>query len=315
MNNQFATDVLEGLSQTPKQLSSKYFYDEIGDSLFIKIMELPEYYLTRSEYEIFKSQSQEIIDSLKIDKSIHFELIELGAGDGTKTIELLKVLCDEGYLFTYVPIDISANVLSLLEDKLNAELPKLNIQSQQGDYFTVLGKFKESHHPKVVLFLGSNIGNMSDVQASQFVYDLGANLDHGDKLMLGVDLIKSAGIVLPAYDDAQGVTSAFNLNLLHRINEELGATFNLTGFTHAPEYSEEEGVARSYLQSTEDQTVAFSSFGRSFTFAKGEKIQVEISRKYSTEIIEKIIEPTDFKTIAKLTDRKGYFADYIFEKS
>ena len=315
MNEQFKLDIAEGLSQSPKSLSSKYFYDKIGDALFVKIMHLPEYYLTRAELEIFKEKSNQIIDSFQIEKDKYFELIELGAGDGLKTRELLKCLQSRGFNFDYFPVDISQNALDKLEDSLKRDLPTLGIKKQQGDYFEILASLKKSKHPKVILFLGSNIGNMSDDIAAQFIYELGSNLTTNDKLLLGVDLKKEASIVLPAYNDSEGTTRAFNLNLLTRINKELGGDFDIEQFDHQPEYSEKEGIAKSFLVSLKKQEVYIEALDKSFEFQKDEKIATEISRKYNDEIIERLIKNTDFKIVEKLTDKRVYFANYIFTKS
>ncbi len=315
MNERFKADVDTGLSSTPKTLSSKYFYNEVGDALFVKIMHSPEYYLTRSELEIFQTQSPEMISSFDIKKDTYFELIELGAGDGLKTKELLRELNKDGYDFAYIPVDISQNALYLLQASLVEELPNVKVLPKQGDYFKVLESLKESTKPKVVLFLGSNIGNMKDEQASDFIYRLGANLHPNDKLLIGVDLMKPAELVLPAYNDAQGYTRDFNINLLQRINDELGANFNLSAFVHAPEYDEEEGIAKSFLKSTKEQTVHINALDKDFHFDEGEKIQTETSRKYNDAIMEKIIRNTDFEIVNKLTDKKEYFADYILNRN
>lgn len=315
MKEIFINDIHEGLSSDPKTLPSKYFYDKKGDSLFVEIMKLPEYYLTRSELDIFQNKTSTLIDAFDVHPDSYFELIELGAGDGTKTKELLLALDNNNYDFTYFPIDISLNALRLLEQDINTSLPKLNIQTQQGDYFEVLSSLKQSKQPKVILFLGSNIGNMNDEMASKFIYNLGANLQAGDKLLLGVDLIKAPDIVLPAYNDKQGVTAKFNMNLLDRINNELGGNFNLNQFEHQPEYKESEGVAESYIVSTANQTVEIEATGNSYEFSEGEKIHTEISRKYNDQLIEKIITNTDFSLQTKILDSKGYFADYILKRN
>ena len=314
MIKQFKKDVKEGLSDFPKSLPSKYFYDKRGDELFVEIMNMPEYYLTRAEYEIFKEQGQKIIQALELNPNQYFELIELGPGDGSKTKELLKILCKANYNFDYFPIDISHNALNQLEKELCKELPEISIKKKQGDYFTMLESLRESHNPKVIFFLGSNIGNMSDEQASKFIYKLGSNLGPNDKLFIGVDLIKSDKIVMPAYDDTNGITKAFNLNLLSRINNELDGNFNTNRFSHQAKYNEESGIAYSYLVSTMQQTVTLNGSGEMYHFAKGEKIHTEISRKYSDEIINSIIKDTDFIITQKLTDSKGYFADYVLKR-
>lgn len=314
MNNIFKKDINQGLTSDPKTLPSKYFYDKKGDTLFVEIMNLPEYYLTRSELDIFKNKTDQLIDAFDLKTDSYFELIELGAGDGLKTKELLKVLHTQNYNFDYLPIDISSNALSQLEESLHSEIPNLSVKTQQGDYFEVLDSLKKSKQPKVILFLGSNIGNMTDEQSAEFIYKLGANLNSGDKLLLGVDLIKSKEIVLPAYNDSKGVTAAFNLNLLDRINEELEANFNLNKFKHQQEYDEREGIAKSFIVSTENQTVEIKALADSFNFTKGEKIHTEISRKYNDEIIHQIIANSEFELNTKIMDSKAYFADYIFTR-
>jgi len=312
---QFRKDVDIGLSAKPKHLSSMYFYDKKGDELFMQIMQLPEYYLTRAELEVFSEQTLPMIEALKVEQDTYFELIELGAGDGSKTKHLLKALLEQGFDFTYIPIDISPNVLEHLQTALQEELPTLSIKPQQGDYFTRLGRLKEHTCPKVVLFLGSNIGNMNDDIAAGFISELGKNLSTGDKLLLGVDRIKSEDVVLPAYNDSQGVTSEFNLNLLRRINKELGANFDLQQFKHVPEYDADEGIARSYLQSQCDQTVTISSVDKAYEFTQGEKIHMEVSRKYNEAIINSIVRESGFRIVDHLTDQQEYFSDYIFEKT
>jgi dimethylhistidine N-methyltransferase len=315
MIEQFNIDVDEGLSGSPKSLPSKYFYDKNGDELFVRIMNMPEYYVTRAEYEIFKEQSGEIIHALDLSPNSYFELIELGPGDGTKTKELLKILIKENYDFDYLPIDISQNALDQLEESLRREIPDVSVKKKHGDYFTILETLKDTNHPKVVLFLGSNIGNLTDMEATEFIYKLGANLKPCDRLLLGVDLIKSAEIVRPAYDDPTGITKMFNLNLLHRINRELGGDFVLENFRHKPEYSEEDGIARSFIESSKDQRVRINGNTNTYFFKKGERIHTEISRKYNDAIINKIIKSTDFQISGKLTDSKNYFSDYILTRS
>ena len=314
MIDNFKNDVDEGLSKSKKTLASKYFYDTKGDAIFVEIMKMPEYYLFNAEMDIFKNQTQDLIDNLGLEKKTFFELVELGAGDGTKTKELLKKLNDDGYHFEYVPIDISQNALLQLETSLRKELPHVNVTKRQGEYFKVLSSFKDTKALKVVLFLGSNIGNLLDENAQRFITSLSESLNTNDKVLLGVDLIKSADIVLPAYNDKQGITKRFNLNVLERINRELRANFNLDEFDHVPEYTEEEGIAKSFLVSKIDQKVTIGALQKVFDFKKGEKIHTEISRKYNDTILNTILKNSHLKIISKLTDSKQYFADYILEK-
>lgn len=314
MIEQFKKDVDKGLSSFPKTLPSKYFYDKKGDELFIKIMHSPEYYVTRAELDIFSNQTQNIIDALELNSEVYFELIELGAGDGLKTKELLKVLDKQNYKFDYFPVDISQNALDNLENTINEVLPNVSIKKHLGDYFQVLESLKISRNPKVVLFLGSNIGNMTDEIAADFIYNLGANLNINDKFFLGVDLIKPERIVLPAYNDTEGITRDFNLNLLHRINRELEADFDLNMFSHHPEYSEKEGIARSFLVSDIKQNVHIKALEKTVSFEKGEQIETEISRKYSDKVVQDILKTTDFCITKKLTDSKNYFSNYVLNR-
>ncbi|MBJ7881778.1 L-histidine N(alpha)-methyltransferase [Gelidibacter salicanalis] len=314
MNKNFQKDIDLGLSATNKTLPSKYFYDEIGDALFVEIMKMPEYYLTKAEFDIFKNQNQKLIKALKLETTTFFELVELGAGDGTKTKQLLKALDQQQYNFDYAPIDISEHALKHLKASVNSELPKVKISTKQGDYFNVLADLKQSEDPIIVLFLGSNIGNLPDARAKEFLQKLSDNLKNGDRVVLGVDLIKPESIVLPAYNDAQGITKRFNLNLLTRINRELDANFDINSFKHLPEYTEKEGIARSFLVSTTKQTVTIKNLNKSFNFIEGEKIHTETSRKYNDQILTDILGQSSLKIIDRLTDSQNLFADYILEK-
>ncbi|RPD99129.1 L-histidine N(alpha)-methyltransferase [Aureibaculum marinum] len=311
----FKNEVAEGLNSTPKTLPSKYFYDKKGDALFVEIMNLPEYYLTRSELDIFKNKTQQLINAIDLKPNTYFELIELGAGDGLKTKKLLDLLDKQNFVFDYFPIDISANSLNLLEEDLASTYPNVSVKKKQGDYFEVLASLKNSNKPKVILFLGSNIGNMNDQLAKQFIHNLGKNLQHGDKLVLGVDLIKPKEIVLPAYNDNKGITAKFNLNLLNRINNELKGNFDLKQFKHQPEYNEKEGIAKSFIVSKKNQHVEIKALKKTYNFTKGEKIHTEISRKYNDSIIKNIISNTQLTIEHKIMDSKAYFADYILTRS
>lgn len=311
---QFKQDVKFGLSQTPKQIPSKYFYDKRGDELFVKIMNMPEYYLTRSEMEIFQQQSRDIISSFDIQKGEEIEVVELGAGDGTKTIHLLFELIRSRVTFKYIPIDISSNALIGLEHRMKEEIPELAINSLHGDYFQMLSDLKKSPNRKIILFLGSNIGNMTDEQAKLFIASLSANLNKGDQIVLGVDLIKEKEVVLPAYNDAAGITRDFNLNLLERMNRELHANFDLNAFVHDPEYHESEGIAKSFLRSTKKQVVTIESIQEQYVFGENERIHTEISRKYNDLILNNIIDESPLSVQHCFTDQKSWFGDYIINR-
>lgn len=311
--NQFKKDVEEGLLASPKRLPSKYFYDEIGDALFVKIMNMPEYYLTDAEMEIFQEQS-EVLAAALVHENKSFDLIELGAGDGTKTVHLLRTLL-KTESFVYKPIDISQHALDSLKQYLTKELPDLQVETQQGDYFEVLKGIAANGNPKSILFLGSNLGNMLDHNAIRFLTSLNDAMNKGDRLLLGLDQKKSSEIILPAYNDAAGITKEFNLNLLTRINREFTANFKVDQFEHTPEYDEEEGVARSFITSKVDQSVDIGALEQSFEFKKGERIHTEISRKYNREILANLLEKTNLSISKVLMDSEKLFADYLLEKT
>ena len=314
IDSQFLHSVTDGLSQFKKSLSSRYFYDDRGSELFAQIMALPEYYLTRSEMQIFKEQSKQICVSLDI-LSDRLEVVELGAGDGSKTQHLLKQLLKSHTQITYRPIDISSGALNSLKQQMHKTLPDLKIQTLCGDYFEKLEQLQASAEQKLVLFIGSNLGNLDDMQAKSFIQRLSHTLNPGDYLLLGLDLIKSERIVLPAYSDAAGITAQFNLNLLRRINRELDADFDLKSFKHVAKYEESEGYAKSYLESLKPQTVTLGVSGDQFRFEKGEQIHTEISRKYSDSLLAELIQGCQLTLTRKFTDPKGYFADYLLKKN
>ena len=311
MNQEFAKEVREGLSSSPKHLSSKWFYDKIGDDLFVKIMNMPEYYLTDAEFEIFSEQTSEILDSIQSEEE-KIELYELGAGDGTKTIQLLRAMNSNN--FTYHPIDISQNALEQLEQRLKLELPEVEVNPLQGEYFGVLENLT-SKRKKVILFLGSNLGNMYDKTATAFMTQLAAQMQTGDKLLLGLDKMKSKSIVLPAYNDEQGYTRDFNLNLLKRINKEFGADFNVEQFEHAPNYAEETGIASSALISKSKQSVTIKNLDSTFEFEEKEPIHTEISRKYNLEILENLIADSGLEIKKEFNDSRNYFMNVLLVKN
>jgi L-histidine Nalpha-methyltransferase len=311
--NTFAEDILKGLSASPKFLSSKYFYDDEGSRLFQQIMSLPEYYLTRSEFEIFSTQTGEIFEAFTKNR-IAFDLIELGAGDGTKTAVLIDYFLRQKVDFTYSPIDISQEAIDSLSDKFKTEFPKLQIKAKVGDYFKILETLKsESSRPKILMFLGSNIGNFSAEQSSFFFKSLRGVMSENDLLFVGMDLQKDPRVILAAYDDAQKVTAQFNLNLLRRINRELGADFDLKKFSHYATYHPIEGAARSFLISLETQKVFIESLNQTFHFNAWEPIFMEISQKYNLEMIENMTQKCGFQVKQNFFDQRKYFVDSLWK--
>jgi L-histidine N-alpha-methyltransferase len=307
----FRLDVLNGLQHTPKKLSSKYFYDKIGDHLFQKIMAMPDYYLTRCELDIFKNKTDELT-SLLIPESESFDLIELGAGDAMKSTYLLEQLIRKGVDFTYMPIDISGNILSILHKKLSSQFPEMKITCLEGDYFEMLQKAASlSDRRKVVLFLGSNIGNMTPEEAEDFCLHLNTNLSSKDRVLVGFDLKKNPHTILSAYNDKEGITASFNLNLLTRINNELGGDFNLEQFQHYQTYDPITGACRSFLVSLISQQVTIGNIR--ISFEENELIDMEISQKFSAEKIKELGEKSGFTITGEIKDSKKWFVDTVWQ--
>ena len=311
--NTFAEDVLQGLSAEPKFLSSKYFYDDEGSRLFLEIMKLPEYYLTRSEYEILSNQTEEIFKAFEAGES-EFDLIELGAGDGLKTSILVEYFLKQNAGFRFIPIDISSEALSVLTEKFSKKFPDLDINPEQGDYFKTLKTFSEkSDKKKIILFLGSNIGNFSEEQALNFFKDLRRVMNERDLLFIGFDLHKNPKTIFNAYDDSLGVTAKFNLNLLKRINRELGADFDIEEFSHYASYHPLERAARSFLISRKDQTVRINALDKTFEFIKWEPIYMEVSQKYGVKMIENLAQNSGFKVAENFFDENGFYLDSLWK--
>lgn len=306
---QFEVDVLEGLRADHKRLSSKYFYDTRGDELFQQIMHMDEYYLTQKELEIFENHKNEILQTISEGES--FRIIELGAGDGLKTKILLKHFLESGVEFTYTPVDISGNVLAILEKSLKEELPDLNIEAYQGDYFDALAEISDSPEKDVVFFLGSNVGNFSGDGAANFLSKLRASLKTNDLLFMGVDLKKDPSVILAAYNDAQGITREFNLNLLDRINRELNGNFDRNQFLHYPYYNPHTGECRSYLISRVRQDVTIA--GEVISFRSWEAIFMEISKKYDEVQLSQLAESSGFGSVKSFYDKETWFVDVMWK--
>ena len=307
----FLSDVTAGLSQEQKKLSSRYFYDATGSRLFQQIMNLPEYYLTRCEHELLNRHRQTMAAQFAAPGFFH--LVDLGAGDALKTKILLGELHQQQHNFEYVPIDISGDAMQQLNDSLQQELPAVEVQAVVGEYLQALDWLQENKPArKVVLFLGSNIGNFEPAEGIAFLKSIRSSLRKGDMLLLGVDLRKDPGTILRAYDDAAGVTAAFNLNLLHRINRELGGNFEVDKFRHYALYNPQEGVMQSFLISQEEQQVYLEAAGKEFHFQAYEAIHTESSHKYTLQQVKEIGQSCGFRTKHVYLDQQGYFADVLF---
>jgi dimethylhistidine N-methyltransferase len=307
----FLQDVLSGLNAKPKTLQSKYFYDEDGDILFQKIMSSSEYYLTNCEMEIFTKQTAALAKAIK-NGFDSFNLVELGAGDASKSIHLIKELSQQKVNFTYMPIDISSYVIELLEETLPKKVKNLQINGLKGEYFDMLEKANQiSSRRKAVLFLGANIGNMPATEAVNFCKKLRSQLNKEDLLLIGFDLKKHPKIIRQAYHDAKGYTRDFNLNLLKRINKELGANFNIDNFEHYPSYDPATGSCKSYLISLKKQSITIAK--TTINFDEHEYIAMEISQKYDLKETENMAKQAGFKPIKHFYDKKNWFVDSVWE--
>jgi dimethylhistidine N-methyltransferase len=269
-------------------------------------MQLDEYYLPESELEILKTRAKSIASLLPEEV---FDVIELGAGDGSKTVHFLKELIQAGKNITYYPVDISPEALALNRLNIGKLLPGLTIHDIAGDYFETLHRL-EDHSPKMILFMGSNIGNYENQKAIEFLALIRENMHEQDLLLVGIDLRKNPKIILDAYNDQSGVTKRFNLNILERINRELGADLQISQFDHYPFYEPISGIAYSYLISLVEQSIHVGE--HTFYFQRNEPIRTEVSQKYSVNEIERLGERAGFTRINHFFDSREYFTVSVF---
>ena len=306
----FAEDVRSGLTSQPKVLYPKYFYDELGSHLFEAITALPEYYLTRAEAEILRAHAGEIAAALGGPVWV----VELGSGDGQKTKLLIEAFLARQDKLEYVPVDISESAVETSSRALLFSYPDLRITAYIGDYHASLRRIREERTGPgrtLVLFLGSTIGNLDPEERLALVRDVRDLLNPGEGFLLGVDLKKPESVLLPAYDDPLGVTAAFNLNLLARINRELGGEFDLASFRHRARYNREEGRVEMHLESRRAQTVAIRAPGIEVSFTAGETIHTESSYKFDLDQVAALAAATGFEVRRTWTDSEGRFASNL----
>src|SRR5699024_2380916 len=280
-----------------------------------KIMNIPNNYITKRKYNILRKYKSEIADLLQDGKQ-GFDLIELGAGNGKKTKVILKYMMENGFDFTYKPIDISDSVLKSLSASLSKELPHLKVAPEVGEYFKVLGNLKEYNtRKKVILFLGSNIGNLLHEQAVDFLSKLKDSMLEKDMLFIGFDQKKHPQKILDAYNDDANITAAFNKNILNRINKELEADFDTDKFLHWETYDPESGTAKSFLVAEEAMQVNIKALDQTINFNQWESIHTEISQKYDDQIIGWLSKKSGLRIIQSFGDQNNDFKNYLFKKS
>jgi L-histidine Nalpha-methyltransferase len=301
----FARDVRVGLTAARKWLSCHYLYDAEGSQLFEEICALPEYYLTRTERQILAERAAEIAGLFPGP----IALVELGSGSAAKTRLLIEAFLERHRCLRYVPVDISPSILEDSSLALLEEYPRLEIVAVAAEYADGLAHLRAvTERPKLILWLGSNVGNLDRPQAAAFLRQVRRTMTGRDRLLLGIDLRKDRTTLERAYDDASGVTARFNMNLLSRINEELGGQFNLASFRHRAIFNEEMGRVEMHLESLCDQRVRIEALELEVPFAAGETIHTENSYKYSLAEIGWLCEVSRFRLERQWLDEEGRFS-------
>lgn len=295
-------DVTDGLTQNPKSLPPKWFYDAVGSDLFDQITRLPEYYPTRAEAAILRARAGEIAAAADADT-----LVELGSGTSEKTRMLLDALRDHGTLRRFIPFDVDASVLEAAGTAIQREYPGVEIEAVCGDFEQHLAEIP-SGGKRLVAFLGSTIGNLTAGPRAVFLADLAAVLAPGDMVLLGTDLIKDTSRLLRAYDDSQGVTAEFNRNVLAVVNRELDADFDLQAFAHVARWNADQERIEMWLRATSPQHVSIRALDMTVDFADGEEMLTEVSCKFRPEGVEAELAAAGLRRTHFWTDPDGDFA-------
>lgn len=300
-------DVREGLTRWPKSLPPWLLYDDAGSRLFEEITTTPEYYPTSLELRIFQAHAAEMISDAGVPQTI----AELGVGSAYKTQVLLTALLAQRQHATFIPVDISSAALAMTTQALAPSFPTLKIEPVEGQYESVLERLRTRGGRKLVLFIGSSIGNFEPDEALKFLGQVRASLCEGDTFLLGTDLRKPPAILQAAYDDAAGVTARFNLNLLERINRELGGHFDTRRFKHVALFRPEASRVEMHLESVEAQTVEIDALNLSISFAAQERIHTENSYKFSVRSAQTLLERAGFDNLRTWCDQREWFAVHL----
>ncbi len=301
--------VRQGLSRESKTLPCRYFYDEVGSEIFEQICDLPEYYLTRAEHEILRDRAPEIAGWFEGPTTV----VELGSGSSTKTRVLIEAFLKRHGALKYVPLDISKTMLEESAKALLGDYPALEIFAIAAEYGRGLARIREEEQSrKLIVFLGSSIGNFRREDAASFLREVRATMRPDDRLLLGIDLRKSADVLENAYDDAAGVTARFNKNILSRINTELAGDFELDEFAHQAVVNEEVGRVEMHLVSRRSQQVRLDALDLDITFDEHESIHTENSYKYSPGEIDELAASADLRRVAQWLDTKQQFSLSLF---
>ncbi len=302
-----ASEVEQGLMGRPKTLPSKLFYDAAGSTLFEKITELPEYYLTRTELGVLRKHASEMARAVDPDATI----VELGAGTAAKTCTLLQAFASRQMRVMYFPVDISWAALAEARERVSKESPQTCIRPVIADFSDGFGFLRDIPGRKLVLYLGSSIGNFETPAAIEMLRGVRSELGAGDALLLGADLVKDPAILVPAYDDAQNVTAEFNKNILRRINRELDADFDLDSFRHIALWNAVHSRMEMHLESLRPQTVNLRLLNLRVKFANGERIHTENSYKYTLARVREMLSAAGFTPGETWLDRKKWFSLHL----
>jgi L-histidine N-alpha-methyltransferase len=302
-----AEDVLRGLSMRPRRLPPKLFYDAAGSRLFDQITETPEYYPTRTERAILTEFAGEMVRQA----GKNLTLVELGAGSASKTQLLIKALLRRQLRGEFYPVDVSSSALQGALATLNGHFPRLRVTPVVADYTHHLPDLSSIGGRKLVLFLGSTIGNFEPEEAEAFLRNIRRSLQPGDALLIGFDLIKDPTVLNAAYNDADGVTARFNKNVLVRINRELGGSFDVDAFEHVAFWNRRKSRIEMHLESIYEQTVWIQDLGRGFHFDRGERIHTENSYKFNPVSIGRLLGSGGFKLEKRWTDENGWFCEAL----
>ena len=305
-----AVEVLNGLTERPKTLSPWLFYDEAGSRLFEAITELPEYYVTRTERQILARHADEIVSAAAGGRLL--SMIELGAGTATKTGLLLNAAVGLQGSVTYHPIDVSKTALEEARSRLEAELPEVTVEPIVADYTEGMRQNSTaSTGRRLVLYIGSSIGNFSPAEAVEVLRGVRGQLSPGDCLLLGTDMVKDRRMLLDAYDDAAGVTARFNMNVLTRINRELDANFNPHLFRHQARWNEQDARIEMHLESLLAQKVTVRALDLEVRFRVGETIHTENSYKFTDQRVSDLLTRAGFRLRQQWSDANKWFTVYL----
>ena len=299
--------VYSGLIAEPKRLPPRLFYDREGSAIFEEITDLPEYYPTRTEQAILEENADEIVSAA----GGPIAMVEFGSGSSRKTRALIEAVLRRQGRLDYAPIDISRAFLHETSQTLLDEYPGLSVTAVAGEYFDAARALPRSSCPRLILFLGSNIGNLAEDEAVEFLTRVRHAMEPEDRLLIGTDMVKDIGVLEAAYNDGRGVTARFNANVLRRINLELGGDFDLEAFRHQAPYDEDHQRIEMRLVSLCDQTVRIESLDTEFRFAEGEAIVTEWSQKYTRERFTALAQPAGLRIEKSWTDDLGWFTEYL----